>query len=175
MRFSKTNRWILTIASAPLLCVALYLVACSGSGDKPPPVYVAIAAVGYTNNAQGQTLPQFSVSNVSVFRIECSVVGSQIQVTNVIRGKRTNVVWGWITLSTNLYLEPGQAIIVPVQLPTNTVPWRFGVFATRPLSLWETGADKLAAKLPTPVSSIIQSDRRRTQVVQSRTFEATEK
>jgi hypothetical protein len=174
MRLSKTSRRIIFIASIPLLCVALYLVFSSGSGDEPAPVYVAVAFAGYTNDARGQTLPQFSVSNVSAFRIQCSLMGLQVQVTNAVRGESTNLVWGWKAGSASRLLEPEEMIIVPIQPPTNGVSWRFAVFAMRPLSLWQTGADKIESRLPPAVYSIIRGDRRRTQLVQTREFDPTE-
>jgi hypothetical protein len=174
MRLSKTSRWILFIASIPLIYVALYLVCSSVPGDEPPPVYVAVAFAGYNNDGRGQALPQFSVSNVSPFRIQCSHMGLQIQVTNTAPDRSTYVVWGWNAASGSRFLEPGEAVIVPVQPPTNAVSWRFGVFAIRPLSLWQTGADKLESRLPTAVYSIIQGDRRRTQLVRSREFNSME-
>jgi hypothetical protein len=174
-RLSKTSRWIVFIASIPLICVALYLAWAVFPGDEPPPTYVAIAFAGYTNDARGQALPQFSVSNVSAFRIQCSPLGLQVQVTNAMRGILTNVVWGWSAGFGSRFLDPGEVNLVSVQPPASGVPWRFGVFALRPLSLWQPAADKMQPKLPAAVYSMVRGNRRRTQLVQSAVFNPSEK
>jgi hypothetical protein len=95
MRFSKQSRWIVLIASVPLICVMLYLALWQVPEDAPAPKYVAVGFTGYTNDALGRALRMYSLSNSSAFPIQCSHIGAQVQFTNSVRGKGTNLLWGW--------------------------------------------------------------------------------
>jgi hypothetical protein len=63
---------------------------------------------------------------------------------------------------------------VTVQPPTNAVAWRFNVFAIKPLSVVETGIEKLQSRLPARIYSTIRGDRRRTELIQSRVIDPAE-
>jgi len=173
MRLSRQSRWIIFSASVPLICVVLYLGVWRMAEGAPPPRYVSVALAGYTNDALGRALPMFSLSNVSPFGIQCTHIGPQVQVTNSLRGECTNLVWGWPTGSTARFLKPGEVIVVTAHPPTNVIVWRFGVFAMKPLSLVETGIEKLEPRLPAWLYTTIRGDRRRTELIQSRVMDTT--
>jgi hypothetical protein len=166
MRLSKQSRWIVLFASAPLVCVMLYLALWQVPEEAPPPRYVSVVLAGYTNDALGRAVPMFSLSNMSKFGIQCSHIGPQVQVTNSVRGQGTNL-WGWASGWTSCFLKPGEVCLVTVQPPTNAGAWRFGVFAIKPLSLVETGIEKLEPRLPARIYSSLRGGRRRTQLIQS--------
>jgi hypothetical protein len=174
MRLSKQSRWIILFASVPLICVILYLALWQVPEDAPAPKYVSVALAGYTNDALGRALSMYSLSNSSAFTIQCSHIGPQVQVTNSVRGEGTNLVWGWTSGWTSRFLKPGEVSIVTVQPPTNAGAWRFGVFAIKPLSLVETGIEKLGPRLPARIYSTIRGDCRRTELIQSRVIDPTE-
>jgi len=162
MHISKHNRWIISLAFAPLACVMLYLVLPLAPTSPPPPRYVSVAFLGYTNDVLGRVLGHFAVSNFSGFRIECSPVGRQIQ---------TNHAWKWLPGYTSFALKAGEAMTAEVEPPTNAIPWRFGVFAVRPPSRIQVAIDKLEPWLPRRLYWLLSDDPRRSHLVQIQPFE----
>ena len=165
MKLSKRSRWIILLASGPLVWVTLYLALWPVPEDPPPPRYLAVAFAGYTNDARGQALPQFTLSNVSTFRIECFPIGAQVQMTNRSRTS-TNVFWNWQSGYTTQFLRAGEVTRVTVVPPTTAVPWRFAVLATRPATPVQRAADKLESRLPRRIYWLVQGDPRNTQLIQ---------
>src|SRR5438046_349 len=82
MRLSKTSRYVILFASVPLVCVLLYLMFTPWEGDAPPPKFISLAFLGYTNDSIGQRVPLFSISNLTRSSIQCVNIGPQTQVTN---------------------------------------------------------------------------------------------
>jgi hypothetical protein len=169
MRLSKVSRWIILAAGLPLLCCLVYLAFVHGPNDEPAPVYVQVAFLGYTN-IQGNALPLFVVSNVTAVPIQCTSMGFQTEVTNVVRGRSTNRVWAWAPGWTSGFLQPGEGRIVTAPPPTNASSYCFAVFALKPLNFWQNGVEKLKPYLPATVYAEIRPNRRRIQFVQSRMF-----
>ena len=173
MRISRTSRSIILGAITVFICATLYLI--STPEDASTPTYVAVAFAGFTNNAQGRALPQFVVSNLSSIRIKCAAMGPMILKTNSMPGKGTSPGWVWDSGWSSCVLEPSEVRLVTAQPPTNEVPWRFGVAAMKPLSLWQTGVEKVGPHLPAAIYSKIRDDRNgQIQVAESREFDPTE-
>ena len=164
MKLSKQARWLVLLASAPLVCVALYLALWPVPEDRPPPRYLSVALAGYTNDARGQPLPRFSLSNLSVFRIECFPIGAQVLMTNRSRTS-TNVMWNWQTGYTTQFLRAGEVATVTVVPPTNAMRWRFAVFATKPASPFSRAVDKVESRLPRRIYWLLRGDPRNTQLI----------
>jgi hypothetical protein len=158
MSISKRSRWIISLVCVPVACVMLYLMLPLAPTSPPPPRYVSVAFAGYTNDAVGRQLGQFTVSNLSTFRIECSLAGPQHQ---------TNEAWVWLPSYSSPVLRPGETITAVVEPPTNTVPWRFAVFAIRPPTSVQTQMDKLEPWLPRKLYWLLRGDPRRSHFAQS--------
>lgn len=143
--------------------------------DAPAPRYVSLSLVTNSASDGGPIEAGFVVSNLSRFRVDCLLAGPQVQMTNVVngvRGRSTNVAWGWSGTIAPAFrpLGPGEFVSFPAQLPTNAVPWRFGVFVTRIESPWYARWSRFTSQLPSPVSSIFRGDPRRSQVSWSEVF-----
>jgi hypothetical protein len=174
MRLSKIRRYVIFFASIPLVCVLLYLMFTPREGDAPPPKFISLVFLGYTNDSIGQRVPLFSISNLTSSSIQCVNIGPQTQVTNIAKGQGTNVVWGWTSGSFLRNLQPGEICAFSFQPPPNGKPWRLGVFSIKPLSRWQNAVEKVGPHLPARICSLLRSDSRRTEFVQSRLFGAKE-
>lgn len=159
---SKHGRWIVSLVAAPVACVMLYLALPLAPTSPPAPRYVSVAFAGYTNDAVGRQFGQFTISNLSPFHVECSVVGPQIQ---------TNRAWVWLPGYSSPVLKPEEVINVVVEPPKDAVPWRFAVFAVRPPPRIQTGIDKLESWLPRRLYRLLRADPRRSHLVRSQLFE----
>src|SRR3954453_6375385 len=148
MRLSKISRYVIFFASIPLVCVLLYLLFTASEGDAPPPKFISVVFLGYTNNIIGQRVPLFSISNLTSSSIQCVNIGPQTQITNIVKGRSTNLVWGWTSGSVLRNLRPGETGAFTIQPPPNEVPWRLGVFAIKPLDSWQTAVEKIGPHLP---------------------------
>jgi hypothetical protein len=172
MRLSKTSRWVILFASIPLVCVMLYLLFSPSEEDASAPKFISVVFLGYTNNTVGQRVAQFSISNLTTSPIQCVNIGPQTQITNIVRGRATNVVWAWTSGSFLRNLRPGEANNFPIQPPPNEVPWRLGVFAIKPLSRWQKAVEKVGPHLPAPIYWALRGESRRTEMIQSGPFGA---
>jgi hypothetical protein len=170
MFLSKTGRWLILLASVPLVCVLFYLLFSPSERDTSAPKFIAVVFLGYTNNTVGQRVPQFSISNLTTSPIQCVNIGPQTQITNIVRGRATNVVWAWTAGSFLRNLQPGEASAFSVQPPPNEAPWRLGVFAIKPLSTWQKAVEKVGPHLPARIYSTLRGDSRRTEFIQRSIF-----
>src|ERR1041385_671516 len=119
MRLSNISRYVILFASVPLVCVLLCLLFTLSEGDAPPPKFISVVFLGYTNNTIGQPVPQFSISNLTASAVQCLNIGPQTQIPNIVKGRSTNVVWAWASGSFVRNLQPGEANNFPIQPPPN--------------------------------------------------------
>ena len=170
MKRSAHWRWWLLLASAPVLCVALYLLLWPVPEDMPPPKFLSVAFIGYTNDAQGRSLPWFLLSNHCTSRIECLPIGAQVTMTNRSRTS-TNVFWSWQPGFGTRSLKAGAVTTVAIVPPTNGVPWRSAVFATKPLNRYKRAVDRLEPRLPRRLYWLLRGDSRDTQFLKFPTIQ----
>lgn len=171
MKLSRRSRWILCFASAPVAGIALYLFLWPDPVGSPPANFVSVKFNGYTNDVQGQTLARFQITNRSRYRIDCSIIGAMMQVTN--RSQiSTNIQWQWLAgYNTNLVLQPGEVSEVIALTPTNAVPWKLGGIAEKPMNRYKRVVTSLQPWLPRRVYWVLQDNSRDSEFFQSHLFQ----
>ncbi|MEI6356536.1 MAG: hypothetical protein WCP53_05475, partial [Verrucomicrobiota bacterium] len=101
MILTTKSRWVLCVALIPLTVVSFYLLVVPVPEDRSPVRLVNVAFIGQIDELPGRRRPAFAVSNLTSAKVMCTMVGTQIRSTNVVRRRGTNVWDG------NWVLAPG--------------------------------------------------------------------
>ncbi|HUR47883.1 MAG TPA: hypothetical protein VMZ27_18515 [Candidatus Saccharimonadales bacterium] len=168
--FSRTSRRAIFLAGLPLVCVLLYLFFTQPPDEVTAPKLVSVQFLGYTNTGAGPASPQFSISNMTTFSLQCSAIGAMSQVTNIVRRGGTNVAWGWRTGWVQKTFQPEEKSTFTISTPPQGVPWRFGVFAIKPLNAWQKAVEKFGSRLPPRLCRLLRGSDRTTEYIQSGLF-----
>ena len=170
LRLSKVSRWLIAVASLPLAIVLAYLLFTSGDSHANAPKLISVQFLGYTNNTAGHASPQFSISNVTSFSLQCTAIGAMSQVTNIVRGRSTNIAWGWAWGHVAQAIQPEETITYTVQAPPAGTSWRLGVFVMKPPGRWQRAVEKYGSRLPPRLYLALRGSGRATEYVQSGLF-----
>ncbi len=177
MILTTTSRWILFVALIPLTVVSFYSQFVPVPEDRSPVRLVDVTLIGQIDEPPGRRSPAFAVSNLTSVKVFCTMVGTQIRSTNVVRRRGTDVWDGnWVLAPgwTNLVLRPGEVTVFTAQRGMVREPWRYCVYAEEPMPTLQPTAEKLMPYLPTSVASIVRRHYRRTQWSPSPVFEPIE-
>lgn len=168
----RNRRCLVLVAIVPLASLVIFFLWPEAT-DRPAPRYVSVGYTGIMNEPRRGALPQFSISNISRFPVQCPFVGSQQLVTNRTR-TRTNVDWTWRPQWQSMSLNSGECVTASAVPPTNGLPWRFAVWVERPRPLSQRAIETLEPHLPRRLYWLLRGDPRRTQLFQSRVFQPGE-
>lgn len=127
------NKSFIIVGGVVLAAFVLWLMIVVGQRHAEWPK-VSVTLLGYTNDASGNQLATFAVTNLSQSAV-IREAGYWIQSPGAIPQNGSNISWNLFTAGKNSRLLPGDAETLFVVTPTNQSPWRISLSVSYPESM----------------------------------------